>query len=140
MEKRSKNIGFKISENEANKIEEIYPSLNFGAQRAIKSWIPLRQSTLRGLKGIFNSNELKCLTELLIDIRFEPNLAHNPQILVTALKDSVDFGKILDFDINNLVTKILSLKPAEIFFLQEAIELTIEEGKDISELFLFKAN
>jgi hypothetical protein len=132
MEKKVKNIGFKIPDNEAQKIEEIYPSLNFGAQRAVRSWVALRQSTLRGLKGIFSDKELEYVSKLISNINFEPSLAHSPEILITIIKDAIEFEKPnqkTKVDGKSLIKKISSLKPAEIFFLQEAIQLTSETDK-----------
>ena len=134
MEKKLKNVGFKIPDTDAKKLEEIYPSLNFGASRAVRSWVYLRQSTLRALKGIFTNLEMEYLTELISKNNFEPYLAHNPEILITVIKDAIEFDKNTNIDTKNLINKISTLKPAEIFFLQEEIQLATETGKTTLQL------
>jgi hypothetical protein len=137
MEKKQKNIGFKIPDYEAQKLAEIYPSLNFGAQRAVRSWVTLRQSTLRGLKGIFTETELEFVSKLITNINFEPSLAHNQEILISLLKDAFEFEKVdqkTNIDSKALIKKISGLKPAEIFFLQEAIQLTTESDNTTVQL------
>lgn len=137
MDKKQKNIGFKIPDNEAQKLAEIYPSLNFGAQRAVRSWVTLRQSTLRGLKGIFAEPELEFVSKLITNLNFEPSLAHNPEILISLIKDALEFEKPdhkTNIDSKSLIKKISNLKPAEIFFLQEAIQLTTETDNSTVQL------
>lgn len=137
MDKKQKNIGFKIPDNEAQKLVEIYPSLNFGAQRAVRSWVTLRQSTLRSLKGLFTELELEFVTKLITNLNFEPSLAHNQEILISLIKDTLEFEKPnqkTNLDSKSLIKKISTLKPAEIFFLQEAIQLTTESDNPTLQL------
>lgn len=112
-------IGFPVTAAEMEAMKD-YPSKNFAATRAWRSWGILRSNTLQELKGIFDRKELIFLVEALKD--FEPKFAASKMITVARLQESSAEWTFA----GPVVAKIGKLTAAQVFFLNDWCSLFYE--------------
>jgi len=102
-----------------------YGSAYAGATRAAESFLWLKRSSLKGLKGKLSRQELTALVDSFKWSIFEEQYAIHHNMLIGHIEDSNQFESLGDrwgIDIPALIEKVNSMSIAEIFFLQEEID------------------
>lgn len=115
-----KPIAFKISDQLAERLAELYGNRNRGAQRAVESWNDLQILTMFELRKRFLKNELKFLIKFINHRVFVPAYASSKDVFLMELeKYKEQFYNQIEINYEALVTKLIDLTAAQIFFLSD---------------------
>lgn len=127
-----KGVSFKLEDQIVEKIEEVYPSLNFAATRITRVLPFLRRAILETLKGKFLEKELKYILDMRNATLFEAHMSLNPQYLIMEIEDSDKYeglGQKWDVVVKGLCDKIAQLAVGEIYFLTDWLDMFWRGGK-----------
>ena len=106
-------------------LKRLYGTKTAGMQEAIDGFIPLRQFTLREIRGTFTESELLALTDFLRRMPIEdPLIRINKEALINLLLDNSELHDLsISHEIvyDDLIYKLNKLTAAQVYFLQSEI-------------------
>jgi len=117
---RARTISPRIKESTRQALAEAYGNANAGAQRALRSWIPLREATRKDLFDFFTEADLRVITLAYSDAKFYPEFALNLDAMTIRVEVALRDVDVPGFT-EQLTEKIEQLTPAERFFLVELV-------------------
>jgi len=127
----AKRASFQPEPRTVEKLEKIYPSLNFAANRALNAWVYLRTETLDELKKTFAVGELCYLIDLYNTQIFDPRYMIRRDVTRQEIEDGEKYEQLAgkwDVDLVEFTGKIEKLSAAQVFFLNEWAKLFWENN------------
>lgn len=119
---RARTISPRITDSAREELAKAYGNANAGAQRAIRSWIPLRHKIRTEIKEFFTTEELDVITSAYEDMTtFYPENAMSEDALSIRVEVELRNGRLSPPASEQLTEKIEQLTAAERFFLVELV-------------------
>jgi len=134
-----KSISFRADEDLASQLEELYESKGGGAERIIPGFMTIRKYTLHELQGVFTKEEFAALVAVQNGLLLDPKVQANGKMLNAHLEFSETYDRNISGNraiLNELLEKINNLTAAQVYFLQDEIEIFWRTGKETLEKFI----
>jgi hypothetical protein len=134
-----KSITFRADEDLASQLEDLYESKGGGAERIIPGFMTIRKYTVHELHGVFTKEEFAAIIASQNGLLLEPKVQANGKMLQAHLEDSEKYeGNISgnSAKLKELLEKVNNLTAAQIYFLQDEIEIFWRTGKETLEKFI----
>lgn len=119
-----KNATTQLSDDESQKLIELYGSVYSGMQKSVSGFTALQTATLAELKGMFTREEIISMTDSLNGSMHEDRYMANKKMMLYGLEDAELLDKRFtshDASFEDFRVKFKSLTSAQCYFLIEEI-------------------
>ena len=117
------------------KYRQQYKSIMTAQKEAINAYLPLKECTIREIKGLFTAAEITALTEYLRYIRMhDPYSLCDTEKLLYIIIDSeehMNFENLFGVDYHELISKVQTLTAAQTYFLRAEILRYWSKNKNV---------
>ena len=128
----------RIEETECQRYADIYGTTSGGVTFAALGFLALRRHEIKRLRGIFTRSELALIIDIFDGLVLMPEIMPSLDHFMAHLDDECRYNNLPDkygVSFDPFMTKIKSLSPASVFFLQDAIKEMLFHGSG-SESFI----